>query len=449
MPGARVPHISLQDAIDQAGSAVKLLWKPHAPPFKVPFIKPEYAGWREEQAAWSQGVALSDLSHHMSDLFVDGPDATRVLAAVSANDYQCFAVGQAKQFVPVAADGHIISDGILMRDGPGRYVLSGVPPAQSWVLYQARQGGYDVSLSIDPDSALRGSGDPVLFRYQIQGPRAPELIERAFGGSLPKIRFFHSASVSLAGRALLAFRHGMAGQTGYELIGPWQHGSAVKDALMSAGKPVGLVQVGGLAYATNGIESGWIPTPTPAIYTAPELEGYRRFLSAHSYEGLKPLHGSFFSESIEDYYVSPYELGYGKSIAFKHEFIGRAALERSKDKTRRTKVTLVFDADEVRDVFGANPGYLLSYGRYRVEADAELAGMAFYSAWIDPLGTILSLALVDRRWATAGTKVTVVWGEHPGSRASGDVDSGFARLHATVQPAPYNEFARTQYRKNA
>lgn len=442
-------HISLQDAIDEAGSAVRLLWKPNAPPFTVPVVKPEYAGWREEQAAWSQGVALSDLSHHMSDLFIEGPDATRLLATIGANDFESFAVGQAKQFVPVTAAGHIVSDGILMREGPQRYVLSGVPAAQSWLQYHAMQAEHAVSLSSDPDSALRGGGDPVLFRYQIQGPRAAELIERAFGGPLPRIRFFHSAPVSLAGRTFRAFRHGMSGQIGYELIGSWPDGAAVKEALTSAGKAVGLVHVGGLAYATNGIESGWIPTPTPGIYTGPQLEGYRRFLSACSYEGMKPLHGSFFSESIEDYYVSPHELGLGKSVVFNHEFIGRAALEKSRDRVRRAKVTLVFNTDGVRDVFGANPGYLLSHGRYRVEADASLAGITFYSGWIDPVGTILSLALVDRRYAVAGTEVTVIWGEHPGPGAPAGADPGFARLRATVHPAPYNEFARNHYRKNA
>lgn len=439
---------SLQDGIDRAGSPVRLLWKPNAAPWKVPVIKPEYVGWREEQAAWRQGVTLSDLSHHMSDLFVEGPDAARLLAAVSANDYTSFEIGQAKQFIPVTEEGHIITDGILMRDGPMRYILSGVPSAQSWVQYHAQKGGYDVTVSIDPDSEFR-QGDPVLFRYQVQGPRAPELLERAFGGPLPKTKFFHSAPVSLAGRGLRAFRHGMAGQIGYEFIGDWKDGHAVKDALMEAGKAIGVVHVGGLAYATNGVESGWIPTPTPGIYSAPALADYRRFLGLYSFEGQKPLHGTFYSEKIEDYYVSPYELGYGRSIAFNHEFIGRDALERAKDATARSKVTLVFDVDDVRDVFGANPDYLLSYARYRVEADSTAAGMTFYTALIDPVSTILSLALIDNRHATPGTRVTVVWGEHPGHGAPQGVDRGFARLKATVQPAPYNEFARTQYRKNA
>jgi glycine cleavage system aminomethyltransferase T len=431
---------SLQDGIDKAGSPVKLLWRPNAAPFKVPVVAPEYVGWREEQGAW-RNVTISDLSHHMSDLFLEGPDSTRLLRAVSANDYDNFAVGQAKQFVPVTEEGLIVTDGILLRVDAEKYILSGVPSAQNWVKYHGEKGGYAVSAPLDPDSTFR-KGDPVLFRYQIQGQHALQLIERVFGGPLPKTRFFHSVEVTLRGRKFRALRHGMLGQPGYEFLGNWQDGAEIKDALMSAGREFGLVHIGGLAYATNGIESGWIPTPTPAIYVAPELAEYRRWLSLFSFEGQKPLHGTFVSDDIRDYYVSPYELGYGKSIAFDHDFIGRAALEKARGEVGRTKVTLVFNPNDVREVFGTDPGYVLSYARYRVEGATGFAGVTYYCAHIHPEGTILGLALLEKRFADPGTQVTVVWGEHP-------TDTAFKRLRATVQPTPYNEYARTQYRKDA
>jgi vanillate/3-O-methylgallate O-demethylase len=222
----------------------------------------------------------------------------------------------------------------------------------------------------------------------------------------------------------------------------------VKDALLKAGEPLGLVHVGGLAYATNGIESGWIPTPTVGIFTAPELKDYRRSISVYSYEGQKPLHGSFFSENIEDYYTSPYELGYGKSISFNHDFIGRDALEKAAKDVRRTKVTLVLNVDDVHKVFGQDPSFMLSYGRYRVEAGSTLVGMTFYTGFIGPVGTVLSLALVDKEYAAPGTEVTFVWGEHPGSGTPRNADLGFARIRATVQAAPCNDHARRQYREN-
>src|ERR1700742_5138370 len=118
---------SLQDGIDKAGSPVKMLWKPGAEPWTPEVVEKEYSGWRQEQTAWHQGVSLSDLSHHMYDLFIEGPDATKLLAAVSANNYEKFAIGQAKQIVPVNRDGYIVTDGILARLGEQQYALSGVP----------------------------------------------------------------------------------------------------------------------------------------------------------------------------------------------------------------------------------------------------------------------------------------------------------------------------------
>ncbi|MDE2442566.1 MAG: aminomethyl transferase family protein, partial [Betaproteobacteria bacterium] len=213
---------SLQAAIDEAGSPVNLVWKPNAAAWKVPVIEPEYVGWRAEQLAWRDAVALSDLSHHMWDLWIEGPDALRLLMDYSANNYENFVIGQAKQFVPVTREGHIVTDGIIMRDGDERYNLSGVPASQSWLRYHAEKGRYDVEMTVDPDSGLRKAGDPLVFRFQIQGPFALAVTEKLFGGPLPKTKFFHSTPVELGGRHFRAFRHGMAGMPGYEFIGKWE-----------------------------------------------------------------------------------------------------------------------------------------------------------------------------------------------------------------------------------
>ena len=104
---------------------------------------------------------------------------------------------------------------------------------------------------------------------------------------------------------------------------------------MTAGEPFGLVHVGALAYPTSGVESGWIAAPVPAVYTGPGLAEYRCHLGLYTFEGQNPLHGSFFSEDIEDYYVSPWELGYGRSISLGHDFIGRDALRAARDSVTR------------------------------------------------------------------------------------------------------------------
>ena len=52
-------------------------------------------------------------------------------------------------------------------------------------------------------------------------------------------------------------------------------------------------------------------------------------------------------------------------------------------------------------------------------------------------------------YAEPRTAVTVVQGEHPGPGTAPDAGLGFPRIRATVQPAPYDQHARVQYRRNA
>ena len=47
---------------------------------------------------------------------------------------------------------------------------------------------------------------------------------------------------------------------------------------------------------------------------------YREWLPATSYEAINALAGSFVSESIDDYYLTPWELGYGSFVKFDHDF---------------------------------------------------------------------------------------------------------------------------------
>src|SRR5699024_11841878 len=59
------------------------------------------------------------------------------------------------------------------------------------------------------------------------------------------------------------------------------------------------------------------------------------------------LAGSFASENIEDFYNTPYDIGYGRTVKFDHDFIGRAALEQIAERDNREKVTLVWDPEDL------------------------------------------------------------------------------------------------------
>jgi vanillate/3-O-methylgallate O-demethylase len=439
---------SLQSAIDGEGTAVSLLWKPDSKPWSPPGVPIEFIGWRDEYKAAFETVALSDLSHHIPYLFIEGPDALRLLRDYVVNDVDTFASNQAKQVVAVNAEGQFVGDGILTRDGAEKFTLCAVPYIESWLQYHGQIGDYDVQFELVPDASLRNGTDPRLFRYQIQGPNALELVDRVFGGPLPEIKFFHSTPVELQGRTFRALRHGMTAQPGYEFFGNWADHEVILNALLEHGEDLGLVRVGAMAYSLNALESGWIPVPTGAIYDLPELKAYREWLPAMSFEGMVPLKGSFYSPDIVDYYATPYDLGYGKLVKFNHDFVGREALARLKDAPARQRVTLVFDREDAQAVWGGRDiGFVQTYGRYRVEDGDDFVGIGFYTASIPRAGTVMNLALVNASHATPGTRVTFVWGEHPGAGADPN-PSQFTRISATVQPSPYDEFARTRYRAN-
>jgi hypothetical protein len=150
-----------------------------------------------------------------------------------------------------------------------------------------------------------------------------------------------------------ALRHGMAGQPGYELFGPYAEHDLIRDAIAKAGEEFGLRLVGGRAYSANTLESGWIPSPLPAIYTGDKLKAYRQWLPADAYEARASIGGSFDSPNIEDYYLTPWDLGYGPHVKFDHDFIGREALEQKAPGPHRKKVTLALNTDDVMRVIGS------------------------------------------------------------------------------------------------
>ena len=61
------------------------------------------------------------------------------------------------------------------------------------------------------------------------------------------------------------------------------------------------------------------------------------------------LGGSFYSDKITDYYLTPCDLGYGPFVKFDHDFVGRAALEKMVDNQKRQKVTLVWNGDDIAE----------------------------------------------------------------------------------------------------
>ncbi|HET9094829.1 MAG TPA: hypothetical protein VFN36_07040 [Solirubrobacteraceae bacterium] len=449
-------ELSLEAAIQQAGGAVEFLRNNPALPHTFP-VKPEFSNWRSEQRAWRETAALLDQSHHMADLFVTGPDALRVFADLGVNNFSRFVPNVAKQLVCTNHEGYVIGDGILFYLAENELDFVGAHPAVvDWVHYNALRGGYDVAIERDENSFDR-QGPPKLYRYEIQGPNALRIVERASGGPVPEVKFFHMTDFTIGGCGVRALRHGMAGQPGFEMFGPWADAEAVRAALLEAGEEFGILPAGSRAYSTANLESAWVPSPLAAIFTG---EGMREFREWRSAARAGSLGGSLYEDDIEAYYVTPYDLGYGAIVAFDHDFPGREALERVAESPPRQKVTLVWNPQDVADAVGSQLGQERSakfmewpksrYALFQTDrvqnADGELVGLSFDCGYIYNERAFVSLATVENRHAELGTELTVVWGESPNSAKPTVEPHVQVEIRATVAPAPYVSFARGAYR---
>jgi vanillate/3-O-methylgallate O-demethylase len=448
---------NLEGLLREAGNPVEHVRNSQIGPYVYPAVPPEFSNWRDEQGAWRDSCALFDQSHHMTDLTMEGPDVLRLLSSLGVNTFDGFEVNKAKQFVACNPDGYVIGDGILFFLDEDKLRLVGRPSAHNWVQYHAETGDYDVKLTRDERTAVNPTGRREFYRYQLQGPTAPQVLEKALAGRPPEIKFFNLGEVEIAGRKVRALHHGMSGAPGAELFGPWEDGEAVREALVEAGSEFGLRQVGARAYATNTLESGWIPSPMPAIFTHPELAAYREWLPANGYEATGSLGGSYYSDDIEDYYLTPHDLGYWGFVKFDHDFIGREALEGMAEP-RRHKVTLAWDGEDVARAMGTLVAKgdmakyidlpLSNYATWpydKVLVNGEMVGVSTFSGYSYNERSLLSLAAVDVD-VEIGTEVILVWGEEGGGSAKPVVERHVqTELRAVVSPCPYSEVARTTY----
>jgi vanillate/3-O-methylgallate O-demethylase len=448
---------SLEDLIQSVGNPVDLARNSQIGPYVYPAVPGEFSNWRDEQHAWRNTSALFDQSHHMTDLTIKGPDVIRLLEATGINTFKNFAVDKAKQFTAVNYDGYVIGDAILFHLEEDTISLVGRPSAHNWVQYHAETGDYDVTLHRDERTAVNKEGRK-LYRFQVQGPTAMDVLTKANGGPLPEIKFFNMGRVTIGGHEVRALHHGMSGVPGLELFGPIAEGEDVRAALIEAGEEYGLKQVGSRVYATNTLESGWIPCPLPAVFTGDNMKAYREWLPAQGYEGTGSLGGSYYSNDISDYYLTPWELGYGGFIKYDHDFTGREALEKMPEPTRR-KVTLAWNGEDVARAIGTlfqkekRAKYidlpLSNYSTWpndKLLKDGKQVGVSTFSGYSSNEGSMLSLAVVDND-VEEGDEIVLVWGEEGGGSRKPVVERHVQTdIRAIVSPVPYAEVVRASYR---
>lgn len=415
-------------------------------------IPEAFTNWRDEQAAQSEAAVLLHQTYNMPSLFVKGPAAIELLKAIAVNTFENYSLDRGKQFVACAPSGYLIGDCILYRHGESSFELVSSPSVQNWVEYVAKAERYDVDLLRDNAFNTNPTGRRVRYRFELLGPNARKVFDKVLDEEIPEIGVFRQRMVRINDHEVLLLRHGMVGAFAIELSGPFEEQDAVRDYILEAGKEFGLKPMGMAAYYSN-VHSGWMAYPVPATFTDPEMLDFRRWLPAQTFEMGHELGGSFTSDKISDYYMSPYDVGYAGIIKFDHDFYGRDALQKIPNEAKRRKVTLVWDTADVlrvmRSQFGSGPRFkainfpVVNYAWSQHDEvrsmKGDFIGVSRHAAYLNPLGAIISLAVLSAEAATIGEEVTITWGEPNGGSLKPQVERHEqTTIRARIAQTPYD-----------
>jgi aminomethyltransferase len=245
----------------------------------------QYAGILEEHAAVRQRAGLFDVSH-MSNLWVRGPGATKLLSDTVGSNPARVPVGRASYTVAMRDDGSIIDDLIYYKFSEEEYHV--VPNAgmnqilTSWLTAHAPR-----------DVAVEDASREYCI-FALQGPRARDILRHVLPEAADVKRFqFHE--LRFGKRKGFVSGTGYTGEDGVEVVAPNAEGVELFPRLLKAGKPEGLQSVGLGARDTLRLEKGYC-------------------LASHEFAGGR----------------TPLEAGLAWTLHWDHEFVGRPALEEQK-----------------------------------------------------------------------------------------------------------------------
>lgn len=404
--------------------------------FTARWGQPEYTDWMDESMSWKENCYIGDWSFVWDRRF-KGPDAIKLFSDISTASFAKFEIGQAKHLINCNENGKVLHNGILRRISEVELLLQG--RNGFWADYKLRHGNYKATSQKDD-----------LAKLQVSGPNSIYVIEKACGESIRDIQFMHFRTISIANHEVEALRQGMAGELGYEIHVPVKYRQEVYDAILNAGKEFGIRRLGGRAVFINHLEACFptvIVDYIPAFMSDDMKDYFNEFKAAmRSFETVNQIAGSFEGKDISDYYKSPIELGWSNVVKFDHEFIGSSALEEEMANPKRLMRTLVWNAEDVIDVYAS----LFRKGKHyhfmdmprdqrgfhwadKVMKDGELVGVTTSRGYSYYFRQMLSLCPIDVNCSQLGTEVTVIWG-NPGEPQK--------EIRATVAPAPYKEDKR-------
>ncbi|WP_282925056.1 aminomethyltransferase family protein [Peptoniphilus genitalis] len=303
---------------------------------------------RREHEAVRSGVGYYDFTHQVLD--VKGKDVADFLDKVFVNDIKNMKDTHALYTTMLNEEGKIIDDVIVFRLEADKFLISTLYIDKMIEWFDKFKNGFDVEYKNITDK---------LTMFAIQGPKSKDLVNKIVDKDISDLKFFTIEDNSLGDLDLMVARAGFTGELGYELYVESDKKDILEEKIKEAGKEFDLVNI------TSDVIIGSLP-------------GEKGYVLMSDLEGANPL-----------------EVGYGWTVAWDSDFIGKEALLKAKENV-------------TRDLFGFE---LLEDGQVdpgdEVLLDGKKIGRVTKFTYGYTLEKFIGYCMIEKEAAVEGKKVEI------------------------------------------
>jgi aminomethyltransferase len=187
---------------------------------------------------------------HMGEIEIAGKDALPAVQHITSNDASRLADGQVQYSALTTPQGTFVDDVLTYRLNGEHFMLvvnaSNIMKDFNWIAQNIAGRGDAVAVNTSSRYAL----------IAIQGPVSQSVLQTLTGVDLAAIKYYWFTTGEVANVRVTISRTGYTGEDGFEVFAPPASAERVWDAILSAGKPHGVVPAGLGARDTLRLEAG-------------------------------------------------------------------------------------------------------------------------------------------------------------------------------------------------
>lgn len=255
-----------------------------------------YAGLGKEHIAVRENVGIFDVSH-MGEFRVKGPNALALIQKVTSNDASKLEDGQVQYSCLPNETGGIVDDLLVYRVNENEYflVVNASNIDKDWAHISKYNAEFNAEIVNESDA---------LSLFAVQGPNAVKVLESLTDLNLAEMKYYTFGIGKFAGvENAIVSATGYTGAGGFEIYVPNEKALDVWNAIMEAGKELGIEPCGLGARDTLRLEKAFC----------------------------------LYGHEIDDN-TNPMEAGLGWITKFTKDFVGREFAEKIKQEGAKNKL---------------------------------------------------------------------------------------------------------------